>query len=210
MNFVATGDRAFSMSIASRAARFRFLVRSDLWRYEGRFSMRDFVANYVRNPGFRYCFYHRLWNAVDGAALSRLGIQQFLSWRLRRMGIRFGLSIPPRTALGAGFYIGHFGGVVIHPDVRFGRDCNLSQGVTVGLASRGEFFGCPTFGDRVYIGPGAKVFGKIQIGNDVAIGANAVVTRSVAANSVVVGAPARAISSKGSAGYVINTNYGEP
>ncbi len=88
-----------------------------------------------------------------------------------------------------------------------GANCNLSQDVTLGLSSRGEFFGCPTIGDRVYIGPGAKVFGAIHVGDDAAIGANAVVTRSVPARAVMIGAPARSVSQKGSEGYIINTEY---
>ena len=123
------------------------------------------------------------------------------------MAIRFGISLPPQTELGPGFYIGHYGGIVVHPEVKFGRNCNLSQGVTVGLASRGDRFGCPIVGDRVYIGPGAKIFGAIEIGDDAAIGANAVVTRSVGAFSVAVGVPARVVSNRGSSGYIANINY---
>ena len=67
--------------------------------------------------------------------------------------------------------------------------------------------GFPELGDNVYIGPGAKVIGNVKIGNNVAIGANAVVTKSFPDDSVVVGIPARLISTKGSVGYCINTNY---
>ena len=70
---------------------------------------------------------------------------------------------------------------------------------------RGERAGIPTVGDNVYIGPGAKMFGKIVIGNNVAIGANAVVTRDVPENAVVVGIPARVISFEGSKGYINQT-----
>ena len=123
------------------------------------------------------------------------------------MGFRFGISIPPNTSIGAGFYIGHFGGIVVHHDVQIGVNCNLSQGVTLGLSSRGDRFGCPTVGDDVYIGPGAKIFGRITIGDRAAIGANAVVTRDVPESAVVVGSPARVVSGQGSAGYIINVGY---
>jgi serine O-acetyltransferase len=72
-----------------------------------------------------------------------------------------------------GLYIGHFGGIFVNDDVVMGENCNLSQGVTIGLGGRREKRGCPKIGDRVFIGPGAKLFGAIEIGNDVAIGANA-------------------------------------
>ena len=64
----------------------------------------------------------------------------------------------------------------------------------------------PTIGDNVYLGPGAKIFGKIQVGNNAAIGANCVVTRDVPDNGVAVGIPAKVISYEGSTGYINNTN----
>lgn len=200
------GDQRWS----SRIRQWRYLVQSDLWRYENGASSGAFWRHYLRTAGFKYTFWHRTWNALDGMPGSRLGFQQFVSWRLRSLAVRYGISLPPQTVLGPGFYIGHYGGIVVHPSVRFGRDCNLSQGVTIGLSSRGDRFGCPTIGDRVYIGPGAKIFGDISIGHDAAIGANSVVTRSVPDSAVAVGMPARAISSKGSAGYIVNTGYEWP
>jgi serine acetyltransferase len=57
-------------------------------------------------------------------------------------------------------------------------------------------------GDRVYIGPGACLFGPIEVGDDVAVGANAVVTRSLPDRAVAVGIPAQIVSQKGSFDYV--------
>ena len=61
----------------------------------------------------------------------------------------------------------------------------------------------PVIGDRVYLGAGAKIFGGIRIGNDVAIGANAVVTKALPDNAVAVGVPAQMISYEGSRDFVI-------
>ena len=74
--------------------------------------------------------------------------------------------------------------------------------MTIGQSNRGDRRGVPTIGSRVYIGPGAKIIGNIQIGNNVAIGANAVVTKDVPDNAVVAGIPARIISMDGADGYV--------
>ena len=74
-------------------------------------------------------------------------------------------------------------------------------------ANRGPKEGCPTIGDNVYIGPGAKLFGRISIGDNAAIGANAVVTGDMPDSAVAVGVPAKAVSSSGSSGYVNNTDY---
>ena len=118
-----------------------------------------------------------------------------------------GLEIPDEAVVGPGLHLSHPGSIVVHPLVRIGRDCNLSHEVTIGTSARGARPGVPTVGDGVYIGPGAKIFGAIHIGDNVAIGANCVVTRNVPDNAVVVGVPGRVISLNGAREYVINTDY---
>lgn len=88
-----------------------------------------------------------------------------------------------------------------------GNNCNISQGVTLGVANRGKYEGCPKLGDNIFIGPGAKILGAVTIGNNVAIGANCVVIKDIPDNSVVVGIPGRVISQEGSLGYVNRTDY---
>jgi len=85
--------------------------------------------------------------------------------------------------------------------------CNRSHQVTIGVSRRGARAGVPRIGDNVYIGPGAKLFGAIVVGDNAAIGANCVVTRDVPENGVVVGVPGRVISYEGSQGYINNTEY---
>ena len=121
--------------------------------------------------------------------------------------VRFGFEISPETVVGSGLYIGHLGCITISRYAVIGRNCNISQGVTIGATQRGEKAGAPTIGDNVYIGPGARVIGKITIGNNVAIGANSVVNKDIPDNSVVVGMPARVVNSEGSIGYINNTDY---
>lgn len=94
------------------------------------------------------------------------------------------------------------GGIVVNPLVKIGKNCNLSQGVTIGQLNRGIKKGVPVIGNNVYIGPGAKVIGNIKIGDNVAIGANSVVVDDVPNNSVVIGVPAKIVSQKGSTGYI--------
>src|SRR5580704_1768186 len=106
-----------------------------------------------------------------------------------------GIELPCEVKLGRRFRIDHFGGIVISGDAVFGEDCVIRNGVTVGLKNTGHS-GSPIIGDRVDIGAGAKILGPIRIGNDVAIGANAVVLTDVPANSIAVGVPARIISRK--------------
>jgi len=127
--------------------------------------------------------------------------------RYRQISIKFGIDIPPSTKIGKGFYIGHHGSIVISGNAVIGDNCNISQGVTIGQVNRGPRKGFPVLGNNVYVGPGAKIIGNVRIGDNVAIGANAVVTHDVPNNAVVVGVPSRIISYAGSVGYINRTNY---
>lgn len=98
----------------------------------------------------------------------------------------WGIDLPRSVEIGPGFYIGHFGGVILSPAVRAGANLTLSHDVTLGISGRGANAGTPVLGDDVYIAPGARVFGKVTIGNNVKIGANAVVHRDLPDNAIAV------------------------
>jgi serine acetyltransferase len=72
-----------------------------------------------------------------------------------------------------------------------GANCTIGHNVTIGRTEKEH--GYPTFGDNVYIAPGAVVIGTIEIGDNVKIGPNAVVRRSVPSNSVVMAIPPKVI-----------------
>jgi serine O-acetyltransferase len=102
----------------------------------------------------------------------------------------FGGYIPHQAKIGKGTKIGYGGiGVVIHNRCTIGRDCTISQGVTLGVAGPAD--GVPHLGDRVDVGAGAKVLGDVRLGDNCIIGANAVVTKDVPANAVAAGVPAK-------------------
>jgi serine O-acetyltransferase len=105
-----------------------------------------------------------------------------------------GIEIHPGATIGSGFFIDHGMGVVIGETAEVGEDVTLYHGVTLGGTSLNKGKRHPTVGDRVVIGAGAKVLGAIVIGDDSRIGANAVVVKSVPANSVVVGVPGQNVS----------------
>jgi serine O-acetyltransferase len=113
-----------------------------------------------------------------------------------------GIQIPFEATIGQGLYIGHTGLLVINADSKIGSDCNIGIGVIIGQGGRGEHKGSPEIGDRVYIGVGAKVIGKIKIGDDVTIGANAVVTKNVPPKATVAGVPAQIINYSGSQDFI--------
>lgn len=116
--------------------------------------------------------------------------------------ITTGIELPPNVDIGPGFYIGHFGCIYIGGPTKIGKFCNISQENTIGVAGRGDKRGIPELGDFVYVAPGAKIIGKIKIGNHVAIGANAVVTKDVPDNAVVVGVPSRVLNYNSSRDFI--------
>lgn len=101
----------------------------------------------------------------------------------------YGIFIDLTSTIGKGFYIGHYGGILVRGNI--GEYCSIGQGVTIGSKGAGKSNGWPTLEHNVYIGVGAKVIGNIHIGNDVIVGANAVVTVSIPDKSLALGIPAK-------------------
>lgn len=183
------------------------LVRSDLYRIDGRSGVCALLRELCGGEGFVYLFWLRSCMYLQGGALSCWTLYPIARLLLRHYKFRLGISIPMHTRIGPGFYIGHFGGIMVNGAAVIGRNCNLSHGVTIGQANRGTRIGCPTIGDSVFIGPGAMIFGAVRIGNYAAIGANSVVTKDVPDHAVVAGSPAEVVSQEGSKGYVNRTDY---
>lgn len=100
-----------------------------------------------------------------------------------------GIELPCEAEVGRNFRIDHFGGIVISGYARFGDDCVVRNGVTVGLKNEDQPL-APRIGNRVSIGAGAKILGGITVGDDVLVGANAVVIADVPAGMIAVGVPA--------------------
>jgi serine O-acetyltransferase len=187
-----------------RFGELKFVLRCDLYRYEGRQDFRALVRTYRGNPGFKYTFWMRVCRYLRSAPL-RYPLFFFAHGILEHCKYKFGISIPFETRIGEGLYIGHFGGIVVNERAVIGKNCNLSHDVTLGQTNRGARKGCPVIGDNVYIGPGAKIIGNVTLGAHVAVGANCVVTRDVPEQGVVAGVPGRLISRQGSADYVNRT-----
>ena len=141
-----------------------------------------------------------------GTLLLRYTLYPIARLLLRKYTYKFGMNISYEAEIGGGLYVGHFGSIFVHPLYRVGNNCNLSHEVTLGQSNRGPSKGYPIIGDNVFIGPGAKVFGAVKVGNNVAIGANCVVTD----NAVVVGIPGWVVSWEGSKGYINNVDYERP
>jgi serine O-acetyltransferase len=103
--------------------------------------------------------------------------------------IATGIELPCEAVVGRNFVIDHFGGIIVSGYARFGDNCRIRNGVVVGLRRIDEPC-APTIGNNVDIGAGAKLLGRITIGDNAIIGANAVVLVDVPADSIAVGVPA--------------------
>ena len=114
-------------------------------------------------------------------------------WKLRQISYKTGFQIPPNTC-GPGLQIWHYGYIIINQNTRIGRNLTVYPGVEIG--HKVPSGGCPVIGDNCFIGAGAKIFGKIKIGNNVTIAPNTVVTKDVPDNVIVGGIPAKIIKYK--------------
>lgn len=112
--------------------------------------------------------------------------------KFRKLSLKLGFSIP-ENVFGPGLSIAHYGTIVVNQAARVGANCRLHTGTSI--ATKAGYSGlAPVLGDNCYIGPGVKIFGDITIANEVAIGANAVVTKSIENPGVAVaGVPAKEI-----------------
>jgi len=153
-----------------------FLGNKDIiWRYE--ILLRK--AEYARNCKF---------------ICSKI-FYKFYSFLLGRLSLKLGFSIP-LNVFGPGLSIAHYGTIVVNSNAKIGKNCRIQEGVNIGATNgNGE---APHLGDNVFIGTGAKLIGDISIGNNVCIGANAVVTKSFPDNITIGGVPAKKISDNNS------------
>jgi len=108
-----------------------------------------------------------------------------------------GIEIHPGATIGHGLFIDHGMGVVIGETAIIGNSVTLYQGVTLGGTGKERGKRHPTLGSDIVVGAGAKVLGNITIGDNVQIGANAVVVKDVPPNSTVVGVPGRIVRIEG-------------
>ena len=142
--------------------------------------------------GFHALLAYRLAHWLKGQRVPFLprAISQLARWLT-------GIEIHPSAKIGERFFIDHGMGVVIGETAEVGDNVTLFQGVTLGGTGKERGKRHPTLGSHVVVGAGAKILGGITIGDNVKIGANSVVLKSVPPNSTVIGVPARIIKSQG-------------
>ncbi len=148
--------------------------------------------------GIWYAFYYALRNRYSGFAfMFWFRIAQYGGWEsffAKRSYLRISkvrnIDIPLDTDIGYGLYLGHFMCIVISPLTKIGNNCNISQFLNIGTnEGRGA-----VIGDNVYIGPHVCIVEDVKIGNNVTIGAGAVVTKDIPENATAAGVPAKVLN----------------
>ena len=171
----------------------------DLYRYYGD-GGENFVSRVLRPPELKYLSLFRKANACKF-----LPLRYFYMVRLKLLSYKTHIQIPARTEIGSGFYIGHSGRVIIHPEAKLGKNINVGTGVTIGFENRGERRGAPTLKGKCWVGTNSVIVGKITIEEDVMIAPLTFVNFDVPAHSIVIGNPAKIIhKDDATKGYIQN------
>lgn len=172
------------------------LIKSDLYRYHGKVSSSIFLKSLLTKKGFKLTFWLRLSKHFDDAPIIRW-LPKIMFMYYKRVLVS---DINYRAQIGAGLSIYHVFGTTFSDKVVLGKNTTILHGVTFG-GVKGKY---PVCGDNVYFGPGCAILGGITIGNNVVVGANAVVTKDIPDNAIVVGNPSKIISYNGSESTLLN------
>ncbi len=119
-------------------------------------------CEFYKNVGKEYSILHKIYYF-------------YLKRKFMKISMKMGFSIP-ENVFDKGLAIVHYGTIVVNPRAKIGMNCRIHVDVVIGES--GGKVGAPILGDNIYIGPGSKIFGKIQIANNCAISANSVVNKS--------------------------------
>ena len=138
--------------------------------------------------GFHALVFYRIAHFFNNFEL------KFIARLISQIGRFFtGIEIHPGAKIGKRLFIDHGMGIVIGETATIGDNCTIYHGVTLGGTGKDKNKRHPDLGDNVIVGCGAKILGPIKIGNNVKIGANAVVLKDIADNNTVIGVPGKIV-----------------
>lgn len=159
------------------------IIKADLYRYvPEQYSLLSLLKGF-RSQGFLYMFLKRKLEKQRKWSVKWV----ILKIVLRHFTYKYGFQIGGR--IGGGFYISHFGIIVISTDAVIGKNCNIAHGVTIGVTRRGKRAGAPIIGNNVWIGANSIIVGKITISDNVLVAPGSYINFDVPENSIVIGNP---------------------
>lgn len=154
------------------------IIGDEIWKFEILLRKAEYYKNIMKKKPLKKIFY-------------------FISmYRFHKLRIKLGFSIP-LNVFGPGLSIAHRGCIVVNGNAKVGKNCRIQECTTIG-ATNGES-SAPILGDNIFLGSGSRIIGNIRIANDIAVGANAVVTKTFDTPGITIaGVPAKKISNNNS------------
>lgn len=148
-------------------------VHDEIWKFERLLRKTEYYTNCRRD--------------VIGKIYS-----MFLQFYYYKKRLKYNTYIP-LNVFGPGLSIAHFGSIVVNGNAKIGKNCRIQESTTIGATNGSDK--APIIGNNIFIGSGSRIIGEIEIGNDIAIGANAVVINNFKEDGITIaGVPAKKIS----------------
>ena len=172
-------------------------IKRDLYRNLESCTKTDVIKAFFSTSSMMgVLLYYRICHYLSGLEkrnIIQLLLHCFCYTRFQHLQRKCGIELNQHTQIGYGLRLPHRGGIIIHVRTSIGNNCEIMQGVTIGnniMKSRDDV---ATIGDEVLLCSGAKIIGKVKVGNTVIVGANAVVTHDIPDHTIVGGVPAKPI-----------------
>lgn len=164
----------------------------------------DWTANPGNIKGRFVLFLFRLVQVINRYTILKIVFILYLAFYHYYVEWVLGIELPRKLKVGKGLMLYHGQALVVNQGVLIGEGCTLRNSVTIGhkKLADGSFSRCPRIGNHVDIGANVCIIGDLDIGDHVVIGAGAVVTKSIPANCIVVGNPARILEKKNEAAQI--------
>lgn len=181
----------------------QIIIQNDLGKYYSFFKMQcKYIELWLRGsealPIWKtiYALRHYEYYINKGNNISKCGVIKRHYWRFkfRQYQLKYNIHIEPNTTE-MGLHIVHPGFRKIPKFVHIGKNCTILPMALLGKKTPG-IEGEIIIGDNCYISTGVTILGPISIGNNVIIGAGAVVTHDIPDNTIVAGVPAKIIKKK--------------
>lgn len=118
-------------------------------------------------------------------------IYLIIKYQKYRLGLKLGFTIPENVAK-KGLQLPHYGTIIINANTKIGENCRIHACTNIGTSNKSSI--APKIGNNVYIAPGVKIYGAIEIANDITIAANSAVSKSFLEHGRLIGGvPAKVI-----------------